>query len=161
MRIGVLSDTHDHRANVGRIVELFNGAGVERVIHTGDITTPRTLELLARLDVPLYGVYGNNDVDRESLHEVSTRLGLHFLDPPRALEWAGRRVLVTHDPDLLAQADLADVEVLLHGHHHRYVSEEVSGVLRFNPGECAGHVQGRNSIALIDLISLETERIRF
>ena len=65
MRIGVVSDTHNHRANVARIVELFNEARVTRVIHTGDITTADTLELLARLEMPLYGVYGNNDVDRD------------------------------------------------------------------------------------------------
>ena len=161
MRIGVLSDTHDHRANVVRMVELFNAAGVERVVHTGDITTPQTLELLARLDAPLYGVYGNNDVDRDSLREASARLGLHFLEAPRSLEWAERRLLVTHDPERLSEGDLENVEVLLHGHHHRYVSERRGGVLRFNPGECAGHVQGLNSVGLLDLCSLTTERVRF
>ena len=38
MRIGVVSDTHNNLKNVRRIVELFNAAAVDRVIHTGDIT---------------------------------------------------------------------------------------------------------------------------
>jgi putative phosphoesterase len=161
MRIGVLSDTHDHRANVGRMVELFNAAGVARVVHTGDITTPQTLELLSGLEAPLYGVYGNNDLERERLAAASTRLGFHFLEPPCTFEWAQRKILVTHDPEELAPEDRASSDVLLHGHHHRYVSERVGGVLRFNPGECAGHVQGLNSIGVLDLVSFETERIRF
>ena len=161
MRIGVLSDTHDHGANIGRIVELFNEANVERVVHTGDITTPRTLALLAALSVPLYGVYGNNDVDRSALHDASTRLGLHFLEPPRTLTWSDRRIVVTHDPDLLGASDLDDAESLLHGHHHRFVCESRQGVLHFNPGECAGHVPGLNSIGVLDLQTLSTERIRF
>ena len=161
MRIGVLSDTHDHRANVGRMVELFNAAGVARVVHTGDITTPQTLELLSGLEAPLYGVYGNNDLERERLAAASARLGFHFLEPPCTFEWAQRKILVTHDPEELAPEDQASSDVLLHGHHHRYVSERVEGVLRFNPGECAGHVQGLNSIGVLDLASLETERIRF
>ena len=52
MRIGVMSDTHNHLANVARIVELLNHAGIERVVHTGDITQPKTLEVLARLRAP-------------------------------------------------------------------------------------------------------------
>ena len=38
MRIGVVSDTHNNLKNTRRIVELFNEAEVDRVIHTGDIT---------------------------------------------------------------------------------------------------------------------------
>ena len=36
MRIGVVSDTHNNLKNVAKIVELFNEARVDRVIHTGD-----------------------------------------------------------------------------------------------------------------------------
>ena len=40
-RIGVVSDTHNNLANTARIVELFNTAGVDRVVHTGDISQPK------------------------------------------------------------------------------------------------------------------------
>ena len=43
MRIGVVSDTHNNLKNVRRIVELFNTAAVDRVIHTGDITQAKQL----------------------------------------------------------------------------------------------------------------------
>ncbi len=49
MRIGVVSDTHNHLKNVARIVELFNAARVERVIHTGDITQAKTIRTFAGL----------------------------------------------------------------------------------------------------------------
>jgi Icc-related predicted phosphoesterase len=55
LRIGVISDTHNNLGNVARIVELLNRAAVDRVVHTGDITQPKTLEVLARLAAPLYG----------------------------------------------------------------------------------------------------------
>ena len=67
MRIGVISDTHDNTRNVARIVEVLREARVERVIHTGDITRADTLRVLAAVEVPLFGVYGNNDVEREPL----------------------------------------------------------------------------------------------
>src|SRR5512139_768350 len=71
MRIGVISDTHDNARNVARIVSVLREARVERVIHTGDITRPRTLAALAAVQVPLFGVYGNNDVERGKLAEVA------------------------------------------------------------------------------------------
>ncbi|MEC7957195.1 MAG: metallophosphoesterase family protein, partial [Pseudomonadota bacterium] len=67
MRIGVVSDTHNNLKNVRRIVELFNTAAVDRVIHTGDITQAKTIEVFAQLDAPMSGVFGNNDQERASL----------------------------------------------------------------------------------------------
>ena len=67
MKIGVVSDTHNNLRNVGRIVELFNEYGVDRVVHTGDITQAKTLDVFAQLDAPMWGVYGNNDQERESV----------------------------------------------------------------------------------------------
>ena len=46
MKIGIVSDTHNNLKNVARIVELFNDAKVERVIHTGDITQAKTIRLI-------------------------------------------------------------------------------------------------------------------
>ena len=81
MRIGVVSDTHNHLRNVGRIVELFNAAGVERVVHTGDITQAKTLEVFARLEMPMVGVYGNNDVERDALEHAANDAGIELVDP--------------------------------------------------------------------------------
>ena len=161
MRIGVISDTHNHLGNVTRIVELMNRAGVERVVHTGDITQPKTLEVLARLAAPLFGVYGNNDLERAQLESTAARLGMSFVDPPLALDWAGRRVLVVHDPRDLARLPDGEPEVALHGHTHRLTVERPAGRLVFNPGECAGHLRGRNAVGIVSLESLSAEILLF
>ena len=68
MKIGVVSDTHNNLKNCNKIVELFNEALVDRVIHTGDITQAKTLEVLSNLRAPMWGVFGNNDLgERDSL----------------------------------------------------------------------------------------------
>jgi hypothetical protein len=160
MRIGVISDTHNHLANVARIVALLNAARVERVVHTGDITQAKTLHALAQLEAPLVGVFGNNDVERDSLGRACAELGFGFVDGPLRLEWAERRIVVLHDPrGLAAHADAADV--VLHGHDHRTVRERRGGSLVFNPGECAGHLPGHNRVGVLDLVSLETELLHF
>ncbi len=63
MRIGVVSDTHNQLSNTARIVDLFNAARVDRVVHTGDITQAKTLRVLAALDAPRVGV-----LDLTTLH---------------------------------------------------------------------------------------------
>ena len=159
MRIGVVSDTHNHVPNVRRIVALFNAAGVDRVVHTGDVTQAKTLEVLAALEAPLVGVFGNND-ERSALAAAAARTGARIVEPPLVLEWAARRLVVVHDP-----RELDDVtggyDVALHGHDHRLVIERRSGSLVFNPGECAGHLVGHNAVGIIDLATLEPEIVRF
>lgn len=161
MRIGVVSDTHDRRANVARIVEHFNEAAVDRVIHTGDITRPATLEVFAGLDMPLHGVFGNNDLARAELSATAARLGFELVEPPLRLHWARRRIIVIHDRDHHTRAELHTGEVVLYGHDHRFNSERANGRLLFNPGECAGYLQGRNAIGVVDLGTLYTDLVKF
>ena len=161
VRIGIVSDTHNHLANCARIVELFNAAGVERVVHTGDITQPKTLDAFAALEVPLVAVYGNNDAERPGLEVAASRHGIELSEPPLELRWAGRRILVVHDPLDLDRHLSEHHDVALHGHNHRHVVEQRGGTLVFNPGECAGHMAGLNAVGVLDLVRLETELLRF
>lgn len=165
MRIGVVGDTHDRMGNVERIVGLFAEAGVERIVHTGDITMPTVLDRFARLDRPLSGVYGNNDdATRPLLAEHARAFGIDLATPPRVLEWAERRILVVHDPELqdLSHPDATQgIDLVLHGHTHRHRHEWQNETLFFNPGECAGSLAGRNAVGIVDLASLDVRLLRF
>ncbi len=162
MRIGVVSDTHDHLPNVSRIVELFNAARVEHVVHTGDITQAKTLEVLSGLDAPLHGVYGNNDLERQSLEAAAARLDFQICDPPLELSWADRRIQVFHDPREFERGSIdAQPALILHGHDHRHRLERRNGTTIFNPGECAGHMCGRNAVGIVDLAELSCEVLFF
>ncbi len=170
MRIGVVGDTHDRMSNVGKIVELLRAGRVERVVHTGDVTRPPVLARLAELEVPLFGVFGNNDRhEREELARIAAAVGMEIAEPPRTLEWAGRRVLVVHDPeeipsDVRSSGESDRPDLILHGHTHRHRLERLdhaNGTLVFNPGECAGRMPGRNAVGIVDLVSFEFELLRF
>ena len=160
MRIGVVSDTHNRLPNVRRIVELLNAARVERVIHTGDITQARTLRALGDLDAPLVGVFGNND-EREPLLDAASAHDFELHDGPLDLVLARRRIVVVHDPRDLAAARRPEHDVALHGHDHRLTIDRADGRLLFNPGECAGHMEGYNAVGVVDLATLEVEILRF
>jgi uncharacterized protein len=159
VRIGVVSDTHNHLPNVRRIVELLNGAGVDRVVHTGDITQAKTLDALAGLRAPLLGVYGNNDVERDALGAAAARHGFALAESGLELALAGRRIVVVHDPRELDGR--SDFDLALHGHTHRLTVERELHRLVFNPGECAGHLAGHNAVGVVDLRDLEIELLKF
>ncbi len=162
MRIGVVGDTHDRTNNVDRIVTLFSEARVERIVHTGDITRPAVLEQFARLEVPMLGVFGNNDhSERIRLEQEASRFGMDFALPPRTFCWAGRQILVVHDPEEAPASLPAEIDLMLHGHTHRHRHELHGDTLIFNPGECAGFMTGQNAVGLVDLVSLEARRLRF
>jgi len=160
MRIAVVSDTHNNLANVQRIVELLNAADVARVVHTGDITQAKTLEVLARLEAPLVGVYGNND-ERETLAPAAAHYAMQLVDGALSFEAASRRIGVIHDPYHIDDALVAEHDLVLHGHNHRLVLERRGRALLFNPGECAGMLAGYNAIGIVDLVKLEVELLRF
>ena len=159
MRIGVVSDTHNNLKNVRKIVELFN-AEVSTESSTPVISATKTLEVLACLDAPLFGVFGNNDQEREALTQAIERYGFAFQDPPLHLNWCERSIIVVHDP-LEFEGHLADQELALHGHTHRYRLETSGNLVVFNPGECAGMMAGRNAIGVVDLRTLECRVLNF
>ncbi|MCB1645414.1 MAG: YfcE family phosphodiesterase [Pseudomonadales bacterium] len=162
MKIGIVSDTHNNLKNCRTIVDLFNDSGVERVIHTGDITQAKTVEVFAGLHAPLWGVFGNNDQgELAALLEATGDLGFEFLQPPLPLEWSGRRIVVVHDPLELNNVQTSDFDVILHGHTHRLTIEYSATGLTFNPGECAGMMKGFNAVGILDLETLTTELMKF
>jgi len=163
MILGVVSDTHNSLANVEKIIDLFNKRRVERVIHTGDITQAKTLNKFSRLKCPLYGVYGNNDVQEVGLKEISEKNGFKFQDPPFFVNLGGRKIAILHEPENIEEVISQDlsIDVIIHGHTHRYRYEEIKGVKVFNPGESAGILKGKNAIGLINLKDLTFKRIFF
>lgn len=158
MRIGVLSDTHNNMRNIERIIEIFRQSDIQRIVHTGDITQAKVLDALSVLPAEIHGVYGNNDLgEKERLSEAAERNAMSFHDGPLELDWAGRRIVVVHDPRDLEGVLAPHHDLALHGHTHLHRLEQVGPSVVFNPGECAGSLKGHNRVGLVDLESLSCE----
>ena len=163
MRIGVVSDTHNNIRNINNIISIFNRERVEKVIHTGDISKAKSLELFSKLEPPMIGVYGNNDRIESDLEETALKHNFNFQQPPFSLVLGNKKIAIFHEPDgiedYLKQHN--DLDLVLHGHTHRFRQEKRGGIMYFNPGESAGFLKGKSALGIIDLNDLSIKRIFF
>ena len=87
MLVGVTGDTHNNLKNISKICDLFNKANPSLVVHTGDITLPKSLAAFSKLNMPLIGVFGNNDeLEKKGLIEVAKKFDCNFFDEPYKIE---------------------------------------------------------------------------
>lgn len=124
--IGVISDTH----GLLREEALDALAGVELIIHAGDVGGEDILDGLGRV-APVYTVRGNTD--HGALGAGLPRTQAVELGAAGVIAW------VLHDiADLDLDPRAAGFAVVVYGHSHRPSIETRDGVLYFNPG-AAGH----------------------
>lgn len=163
MKIGVVSDTHNNLKNINEIISIFNSLNIELVIHTGDITNSNSFEQFSKLKIDLYGVYGNNDRAEKNLEIVANKNNFNFQEPPRVLSFCDKKIAIFHEPEdipIFLKSN-NDIDIVIHGHTHRYRNELINNILFFNPGESAGILKGKNAIGIIDLDHLNAKRIFF
>ena len=80
MLVGVTGDTHNNLKNISKICDLFNKANPSLVVHTGDISLPKSLAAFSKLNMPLIGVFGNNDeLEKKDYWKKQKNLDVTFL----------------------------------------------------------------------------------
>ena len=162
MLIGVTGDTHNNLKNISKICDLFNRSNPSLVIHTGDITLPKSLAAFSKLKMPLIGVFGNNDkFEKQGLIEEAKKFKCNFFDEPHKIEIDKKKIIIVHHPELINEDMILEADFILHGHTHRYRSELIKNTLVFNPGECAGILKNKNNIGLINTEKKISEVIHF
>lgn len=157
MRLGLISDTHDHLDHIRQALELFQRHAVEQVLHAGDMCSPPALQALA--GVPLAGVLGNNDGELLGLMRTGQALGARLERDLLELELAGQRVAVYHGTVAAIKASLiasGRYDMVVTGHTHRAEHRQEGSVTVLNPGTAHGFGQGA-SVMLYDLATARSE----
>ena len=135
MLIGVVSDTHNNLKNIETIISLFNDEGISLVIHTGDIANANSLDKFSKLNGKLIGVYGNNDRNEIGLKEVANNNKFSFQEPPNLISLCKRKIAIFHEPNIIEDflSRNENIDLVVHGHTHRYRHEIRNNILFFNP----------------------------
>jgi putative phosphoesterase len=137
-RIGIISDTHGLlRPEAERRL-----AGVDHIIHGGDIGRPEIIDALRRI-APVTAIRGNVDIDDWAAAYPETEV----------VRLAGKTIYVLHDLKTLQIDPIArGIDVVVSGHSHVPKIDTADGVLYLNPGS-AGRRRFRLpiTIATIDV----------
>jgi uncharacterized protein len=123
MKIGVVSDTHGFFDP--KLAALL--AGVEHILHGGDVGTPAVLNELENI-APTTAVLGNVDIglplkETEFITLGTRRFLLHHIVNPQMLDGSLAQRIQRDKPD-----------VVVFGHTHKPFCEWINGVLFLNPG---------------------------
>jgi len=142
--LGVISDTH----GLVRPEALAALAGVERIVHAGDIGDREVLDALGRV-APVTAVRGNNDRGRWAADIPETEV----------VEVGGVSLYLLHDlHELDLEPRAAGFAAVISGHSHQPRIEERDGVLYLNPGS-AGPRRFKLPISLAKL-TIRDARVR-
>lgn len=155
MRIAILSDTHDRLDKIRKAIELIKRMKIKVGIHLGDFVSPFVIK---ELDFEmLYGVFGNNDGDKEMLKKKFQEKGWDVDKGPRVIEIDKRKILLMHEPTMLdAFVNSGMFRLILYGHTHKLDVKKGKPMV-INPGELAGWTSRRSSFVVLDLSNLEYE----
>jgi uncharacterized protein len=118
-RIGIISDTHGllRPEAKGRL------AGVDHIVHAGDIGRPEIVDELRRI-APVTAIRGNVDTGEWAREYADTKL----------VSLAGKSIYILHDLNTLHTDARAGIDVVVSGHSHVPKIQRIDGILYLNPG---------------------------
>ncbi|HOX03110.1 MAG TPA: metallophosphoesterase [Candidatus Paceibacterota bacterium] len=160
MKIGIVSDIHDHLAKLRAALERLQGAAA--LLCCGDICSPFALREMGRgFPGPIHVVWGNNDGDLYRLTEVSQQMPhIRVHGELAQLELEGVRVGMVHYDDVgRLMAGGGQFDLVCFGHNHRFELGRAGRTLIINPGEACGWLTGQSTCALLDTATGQSQRL--
>jgi len=161
--IGIMSDSHDNMKAIKKAVKFFNEKKVKAVLHAGDIVSPFTVRAFQELEPKLYLVFGNNDGDRLLLSKWFGDIGAEICGDFADLTLDGLHVALLHGTNealVKALAGSGDFDVVVRGHTHKPGVKLVGSTHIINPGECAGVLSGKATVAILEVANLNFEILK-
>ncbi|WP_193771462.1 metallophosphoesterase family protein [Candidatus Magnetaquicoccus inordinatus] len=159
MKLGLISDSHDHIVHIAQAARIFREKGVDRVLHAGDIVSPPALRILEGLT--LYAVCGNNDGEQIGLLKTVEKMGGTLATELLEMELPNGRAAVYHGtvPALLEALICSQTyDLVVYGHTHKIVDRQEGKTRVLNPGTAHGF-GNTATIMIYDTHSTKTELI--
>jgi putative phosphoesterase len=159
MRIGIISDTHDHVEHIKKAVKIFKNEEIPLVIHAGDYCSP--FAILPFEGLHLVGIFGNNDGDHYRLIDKFNVIGGNLAGEFYEFDEDGCKFAVYHGTqqgikDALVKCGTYDV--VISGHTHEKELLKTGNTLSINPGTANGF-GGESSIVIFDTSTRKAEFI--
>ena len=160
MKIGIMSDSHDHRPNIRKALEIFGKHGVDTIIHAGDLVSPFCVKMFEEFKGKFYLCSGNNKGDTAIISEMMKELGFFYEDVGE-FEIEGKTFALYHGTDELKLNSLIyskkPYDYVITGHTHKKLLKKIDKTILINPGETFDLYEDP-TVAILDL---ETRKVKF
>jgi uncharacterized protein len=160
MKIGVLSDTHNHLPNLRAALDLFRKEDIDTLIHCGDLTNVETARTLQGFRVIF--AFGNGDIlsgeIRAALLELNPE---NYAGSVYTGRIGGARIAAAHghQPGMVdGLIRSGDYDYVFTGHSHRRQDDIYGFTRRINPGALGGLRRDDRQVCVVDLA---TAKVKF
>jgi len=150
MKIGVISDTHIPDKSEHIPQEILNAfKQVDLVVHAGDLVDLKVINELNSVCARVVAVVGNMDHGEIKIkYPVKEILNLEGFKIGIMHGWGAPLTLT----EVLKDAFKADKpDVIIFGHSHKPMNEQIDGILFFNPGSATDAVAQYCSYGIIEI----------
>jgi len=139
MKLGIISDTHDHLDHIRKAAAIFRKREVDLVVHAGDYTSPPAVMALDGLKTA--GVFGNNDGEKLGIARVFGKIGGRFEGDFLKIDADGEAVAVYHGtvPEITEALGRCGLyRAVISGHTHKIANRLQGRTRMLNPGSAHG-----------------------
>ena len=161
MLVAIMSDSHDNIWNLRKALDIVKGRQAGLIIHCGDFIAPFMLKELDSIDIPVHGVFGNNDGDQHML----TKMALTMLNNIQLYGLVGQvnvegfTIGFTHYVQMgEGFVSAGDCQLVCFGHSHEHEIRQIRDTTLINPGEVMGK-DGSPGFCFVDSKSGKIERV--
>ena len=159
MKIGIMSDSHDHMENINKSIDIFKNKKTDYVLHLGDYVNPNSVRICQ--GIKLIGIFGNNDGDKfrliSAFNDINGEIkGDYYEFQEDNLEFACYHGTELQIKDALIECGKYDV--VLYGHTHKYENMKIGNTLVLNPGTTHGF-EFKPTIMIFDTLKKQAELI--
>jgi len=156
-----MSDSHDHRSNIQKALNLFKKKEVEIVIHAGDLISPFCVKMFESIyKGKFYLCSGNNKGDPEIIPKMMKEVG-YFYKEIGKFEIDKKKFALYHGTDQAVVDSLIyskeQFDFVIYGHTHKKVLKKVGKTTVINPGEVYD-LYGYPTVCILDT---QTNKIEF
>jgi len=160
MKIGIMSDSHDHRANIKKAIGIFKSNEVEAIIHAGDLISPFCLPFFEEFKGKFYLCAGNNVGDINIIPNKMKDLGYYY-DEIGKFELDGQKFALYHGTDSITLDSLIyskeRFDYVITGHTHKKMLRKVEKTIIINPGETFDLYE----YPTVAILNTETRKVNF